>query len=98
MATPAEIVDYYPPIRSGAARADRDGNVWILTATTAHSRSGELVYDVVSAKGELFQRVRFPKDRSLAGFGPKGVVYLMAGSLASGFTLERTELAPLTAR
>jgi hypothetical protein len=87
---PSEIVDYYPPIRSGAAKADRDGNVWILTATSAQSQKGELVYDVVNAKGELFQRVRLPVGRSVAGFGPGGVVYLMNGALGKGFVLERT--------
>jgi hypothetical protein len=89
-ASPADIVDYYPPMRAGAARPDRDGNLWILTATSAQSKAGELVYDVVNTKGELFQRVRFPVGRSLAGFGPGGVVYLMNGSLATGFVLERT--------
>jgi hypothetical protein len=89
-ASPADIVDYYPPIRPGAARPDRDGNLWILTATSAQSKEGELVYDVVNTKGELFQRVRFPVGRSLAGFGPRGVVYMMHGSLGKGFVLERT--------
>jgi hypothetical protein len=89
-APPSEIPDYYPPIRMGAAKSDRDGNLWILTSTSAQSQNGELVYDVVNAKGELFQRVRFPVGRSLAGFGPRGVVYLMNGSLAKGFVLERT--------
>lgn len=89
---PSEIVDYYPPMRSGAARADRDGNLWILTATSAQSKEGELVYDVVNAKGELYQRVRFPVGKSLAGFGPNGVVYLMSGALGKGFVLEKTFL------
>ena len=88
----SEVVDYYPPMRSGAAKADRDGNIWILTATSAQSQKGELVYDVVNAKGELFQRVRLPVDRSIAGFGPGGVVYLMSGALGKGFVLERTFL------
>lgn len=86
----ADIVDYYPPMRVGAARPDRDGNLWILTATSAQSKEGELVYDVVNTKGELFQRVRFPVGRFLAGFGPNGVVYLTHGSLGKGFVLERT--------
>ena len=90
--SPAEIVDYYPPMRPGASKADRDGHVWIVTATSAQSLKGELVYDVVNAKGELFQRVRLPLGRSIAGFGPNGVVYLMNGSLGKGFVLERTFL------
>jgi hypothetical protein len=92
-AAPSDIVDYYPPMRTGAVHADRDGNLWILTATSAQSKEGELVYDVVNSSGELFQRVRFPVGRSLAGFGPKGTVYLMHGSLGKGFVLERTAIA-----
>jgi hypothetical protein len=87
-----EIADYYPAIRSGAAKPDLDGNLWILPTTSAQSTGGELVYDVVNAKGELFQRVRVPQGRSVAGFGKGGVVYLQSGDRAKGFVLERTML------
>jgi hypothetical protein len=89
----AQITDYYPPIRPGAAVADRDGNLWILPTTSGQSQSGELVYDMVNVKGELFQRVRLPAGRSIAGFGAGGVVYMMSGDRTSGFYLERTRLA-----
>lgn len=86
-----EIADYYPPIRYGAARADEDGNLWLLPTTSAQSKNGELVYDVVSANGAPFYRVRLPVGRSVAGFGKKGVVYLMhrEGDL---WHLERTRV------
>ena len=87
-----EIADYYPAIRAGAAKADLEGNVWILTTTTAQSTGGELVYDVINKKGELFQRVRLPVGRSVAGFGKGGVVYLQSGDRTNGFILERTNL------
>ncbi len=87
-----EIADYYPAIRPGAAKADLDGNLWVLTTTTAQSQAGELVYDVVNKKGELFQRVRLPQGRSVAGFGKGGVVYLQSGDRTTGFVLERTSL------
>ncbi|MGV3711274.1 MAG: hypothetical protein ACO1Q7_20810 [Gemmatimonas sp.] len=88
-----EIPDYYPAIRNGAAKADLDGNLWILPTTSARSASGELVYDVVNNKGELFQRVRLPAGRSIAGFGHNGVVYLMSRDAASGtWSLERTKI------
>ncbi len=87
-----EIADYYPAIRAGAAKADLEGNVWILTTTTAQSTGGELVYDVINKKGELFQRVRMPVGRSVAGFGKGGVVYLQSGDRTNGFILERTNL------
>ncbi len=92
-----EMPDYQPPIRSGAAKADLDGNLWILPTTSAQSKAGELVYDVVNSKGELFQRVRLPVGRSIAGFGHKGVVYLMYRDGTTGWFLERTRINTGTA-
>ncbi len=59
-----------------------------------HARSlrGELVYDVVNPTKGLFQRVRVPLDRSIAGFGKGGVVYLQSGDRTNGFYLERVKL------
>lgn len=87
-----EIADYYPPVRSGAAKADLDGNLWILPTTSVQSKAGELVYDVVNSRNGLFQRVRLPKDRSIVGFGPKGTVYLAYRDSTSGWVLERTKV------
>jgi hypothetical protein len=87
-----EIPDYYPPIRAGALRADADGNLWILPTTSAHQDGGKLVYDVVSSNGELIERVRMPVGRSIAGFGPGGVVYLMSRDSGGGWALERTRV------
>jgi len=87
----SEIPDYYPPIRENSAIADLDGNLWILTTTTAQSKHGELVYDVVNPKKGLFERVRMPEGRSIAGFG-KGVLYLQSGNRTDGFYLERVKL------
>ena len=88
----SEIADYYPPIRDGAAIPDLDGNLWILPTTSAQSKNGELVYDVVNTKRGLFERVRMPVGRSVVGFGKGGVVYLMSGDRTTGFYLERTRL------
>jgi len=88
----SEIADYYPSIRPGAAMPDRDGNLWILPTTSKQSQHGELVYDVVNTKGEIFERVRLPLGRLVAGFGKGGVVYMTAGDKANGFILERTRL------
>jgi hypothetical protein len=86
------IEDYLAPIAPNATLADRDGNLWVLPRMSTLSKSGELVYDVVNAQGKLFQRVRLPVGRSIAGFGKGGVVYLQSGSRASGFRLEKTQL------
>ena len=87
-----DIPDYYPAIRAGAAKADLDNHLWVLPTTSAQSRNGELVYDVINTNGELFERVRMPAGRSVAGFGKNGVVYLLSGSKTTGFYLERTRL------
>ena len=87
-----DLPDYYPPIRQGAALGDADGNVWILPATSAQSKAGELVYDVVNGRGTLTHRVRLPLGRSIAGFGRAGVVYLMSKE-GVGWRLERAVLS-----
>jgi hypothetical protein len=92
IAGPSEIPDFYPPLRDGAAIADMDGNLWILPTTSAQSKNGELVYDVVNPKRGLFERVRMPVGRSIVGFGPHGAVYLIEGDRATGFHIEKTRL------
>jgi hypothetical protein len=86
------IDDYDAPIRPGSTVADADGNLWVLPRTTTLSRKGELVYDVINAKGELTKRVRLPLGRAIAGFAKGGLVYLTSGDLTNGFTLERSKL------
>jgi hypothetical protein len=86
------VFDYYPPVRSGSLMPDLDDHLWILPTTSKQSKAGELVYDVVNTKGELFERVRVPLGRFVIGFGQGGVVYLASGSMANGFVLERTKL------
>jgi hypothetical protein len=85
----SEIPDFYPPVHANAAMGDLDGNLWILPTTSAQSRHGELVYDVVSPKRGLFARDRMPVGRSVVGFGRGGVVYLQAGDRKDGFRIER---------
>ncbi len=88
-----EIADYYPAIRPGAAKADLDGNVWVLPTTSAQSKAGELVYDVINNHGELTHRVRLPLGRLIAGFGHNGIVYLMHRDGDRGWRLERATVA-----
>jgi hypothetical protein len=72
---PGEMPDYYPPLRAGTVRADRDGNVWILPTTSRLSATG-LAYDVVNRKGEIVERVVIPTGRNIAAFGRDGVLVL----------------------
>jgi hypothetical protein len=46
----------------------------------------------VNPKKGLFQRVRMPVGRSIAGFGKGGVLYLQSGDMTNGFHLERVKL------
>lgn len=85
------MTDYLAPIREQAARADLDGNVWILPSTSAGARGG-LLYDVVSPKGELVERVQLPAGRDIAGFGRGAVLYLKRGDYKTGFLLERVKV------
>lgn len=87
----SEIADYYPPIRVGATKTDEDGNLWLLPTTSAQSKNGELVYDVVNPRSDAFYRVRLPVGRSIAGFGKNGVVYLMHRE-GDVWQLERTRV------
>lgn len=87
-----EIADYYPPIRVGATKTDEEGNLWILPTTSAQSRRGELVYDVINARGAPFYRVRLPVGRSIVGFGRNGAVYLMYRD-GEHWQLERTRVS-----
>lgn len=70
-----QMPDYYPPLREGAVKADRDGNLWILPSTSASARGG-LLYDVVSEKDGLHERVQLPSGCVIAGFGAKRAVFL----------------------
>lgn len=87
-----EIADYYPAIRAGAVKADLDGNLWILPTSSAQSKAGELIYDIVNKKGVLAQRVRVPLGRSIAGFGHNGIVYLMQRDANGAWFLERSRI------
>ena len=72
---PSELPDYKPVFLNGFVRADADGNVWVRTIPTKAIAGGP-VYDVINRKGELVERVQIPANRTIAAFGPGGVVYL----------------------
>ncbi|MBC8088878.1 MAG: hypothetical protein H7Z40_16560 [Phycisphaerae bacterium] len=80
--------DYEQPVQTAAMRADRDARLWILPRTSLGAKGG-LLYDVINRKGELVERVQFPPGYVLAGFGEKGVVYIMKLEKNRGL-LERT--------
>ena len=77
-------------MKSGTMLADAAGNVWVLPSTSAQTAGG-LLYDVINRNGEIFQRVRIPPGRALAGFGGDGAVYLTFRD-ASGTHIERARI------
>ena len=72
---PDELPDYQPVFFANAVRADADGRLWVRTIPTK-TRDGGAVYDVISGKGELIDRVQVPAGRAIIGFGKGGIVYL----------------------
>ena len=74
---PSELPDYKPAFFAGAVRVDTQGNLWVRTIPTKAIPGGP-VYDVIDRNGALVERVQVPAGRTIAGFGPGGVVYLIA--------------------
>jgi hypothetical protein len=85
---PDEIGDYYPAVRPGQVKADRDGNVWILPSTVDRTDGG-LLYDVVNRAGIVFERVTLPQGRNIVAFGPGGVIYTIHAPGPANIVLER---------
>lgn len=85
-----KLPDYEPSIAPGAMKVDPRGNLWIVPRTSAGANGGVL-YDVVNRKGEITERVQFPKGYALAGFGTGDEVYLLRVTGKVGF-LERASL------
>jgi hypothetical protein len=86
--SPADLPDYRPAFSAGSARGDADGNLWIRTSASRPGVAGS-IYDVVSRKGELIDRVQIPAGRQIVGFGKGGAVFMLARD-ASGSWIERT--------
>lgn len=72
---PDDLPDYRPPFATNAVRADGDGNLWVRI-NTPKPIPGGAVYDVISRKGELVDRLQLPPGYNLVGFGAGRVVYL----------------------
>jgi hypothetical protein len=51
------------------------------------------VYDVVNRQGELVDKVELPQGRTLIGFGPGGIVYLLARD-AGATRIEQARFKP----
>ncbi len=65
--------------RIGPLLADADNNIWIPPYASSGSRavSRPAIYDVVNKERGIIDRVMIPEGKTLVGFGPKGVLYLL---------------------
>jgi hypothetical protein len=88
----SEMPDYYPPIRPGSVKADRDGNLWIIPTTSVLAGDG-LVYDVINREGKLVERVRIPAGRVIVAFGKGGLIYMVSQFAPGVQRLERAKVA-----
>jgi hypothetical protein len=88
--SPKALPDFRPPFGQNAARADMDGNLWIRT-NPGKPIPGGPVYDVVTRKGELIDRLQVPPGYTLVGFGREKVVFLSMRD-AAGVHLARVRL------
>lgn len=82
-----ELPDYKPPFAANSMRADADGNVWIRV-NQMKPVPGTYQYDIVNSKGELFDRIQMPIARTLVGFGPGNIAYVL-GREGTTVRLER---------
>jgi hypothetical protein len=72
-------------------KSDPEGHLWLLPATSTLAANG-LVYDLVNARGEVFERVRLPEGRALIAVGAGGVVYMSYAPRAGVVRLERARI------
>jgi hypothetical protein len=89
LAPASELPDFMPAFNAGAARGDADGNLWIRTTARRAGAIGGPIYDVLDGAGKLVDRVQVPAGRTIVGFAPGGVVYLVARD-GTGDVIERT--------
>jgi hypothetical protein len=85
-----ELPDYRPPFGGSSVRADVDGNLWVRTIP-AKPIPGGPVFDIISRKGELVDRLQLPPGYTVVGFGKDKVVYLSTRD-ARGIHLARVRL------
>ncbi len=83
-----QIPDYFPPIRSGSTLADRDGNLWILPATS--SLAGQLAAMIpAGVRGQIPPGM---VPGGMAGAPTTGLAYDVVNR--RGELVERVQLPP----
>lgn len=87
---PTDLPDYRPAFPAGSVRADRDGNLWVRSNPTKPVTGGP-IFDIISPKGELVDRIQLPTGYAVVGFGKEKVVYLSSRD-AAGIHVARVHL------
>ncbi len=80
-AVAAEIPDFRPPTGRNALLADADNHLWLLPLATVPpppDQRGAAIWDVIDRDGVVIDRMRIPEGKTIAGFGPGGIVYLVS--------------------
>lgn len=81
----------YPPYRNDAVRVDSKDNLWIRTTMPDPAGGSANIYDVVNRRGQLFQRVRIPAEKTIVGFGRDDSIYL-SHKVDGNWIVERTHV------
>lgn len=91
------VPDTVPPFVPGSARGDLNGRIWVHEGPSINGLppgNGNRTYDIIDKTGQIVDRVQLPDGTMLAGFGPKGLVYLLALKNHMTVTIERAVLPP----
>ena len=85
-----ELPDYRPAFTAGSSRGDLDGNLWVRTTSPVGNEGP--IYFVINTKGEVSDRVQLPQNRTIAGFGKNGDVFLAVRDAEGNARVERAKV------
>ncbi len=86
-----KFADVKPPFQRNGVISGPDGQVWVRRTLARGDSSA--VYDVIDARGERVDRLRFPARTSIVGFGANNTVYVARLDEDDVPTLEKYSIA-----
>ena len=88
------VPDVAPAFAPMSAVPDREGLIWVQVAPRASTRvARRRQYAALDSAGRIVDQILLPTDRTLAGFGPPGTIYVVWRD-GHEATLERYSLKP----
>ena len=88
------VPDVAPAFAPMSAVPDREGRIWVQVAPRASTRvARRRQYAALDSAGRIVDQILLPTDRTLAGFGPPGTIYVVWRD-GHEATLERYSLKP----